>query len=142
MSPVLTASVPLRLRSKVVLPTPLRPSSATASPLVHREIDGLQHRAAAIASGQVAGLQQHRSMGMGDALDRRRRGLRAVPGGAEIGRDHVGVGCDLRRLAVGDHAALVQHRDAVGDRQHAVDIVLDQQHGVGLGELADQFGRR
>jgi hypothetical protein len=44
----------------------------------------------------------------------------------------------LGRPAVGDDTALVQHGDAVGQRQHAVDVVLDQQHGVGLAKLADQ----
>ncbi len=32
----------------------------------------------------------------------------------------------------------MQHRDAIRQRQHAIDVVLDQQHGMRRGELADQ----
>ena len=49
-----------------------------------------------------------------------------------------GLLADLGGLAVGDQAALVQHGDAIGQRQHAVDVVFDQQHRVGVGQLADQ----
>ena len=32
----------------------------------------------------------------------------------------------------------MQHGDAIGQRQHAVDIVLDQQYRVCFRELSDQ----
>ncbi len=67
-----------------------------------------------------------------------RRGWRDDPLGAEIGRDHIGIGGDVGRRAVGDQAALMQHGDAIAERQHAVDVVLDQQHRMAVGELADQ----
>ncbi len=68
------------------------------------------------------------------------RRARSVLGRAEIGRDHFGIIRHFHRLAVGDDPALVQHRDAVGDRQHPVDVVLDQDDGVLGGQALDQIG--
>jgi hypothetical protein len=33
---------------------------------------------------------------------------------------------------------LIQHRDAVREREHAIDVVLNQQHGVTPGKIADK----
>ena len=60
------------------------------------------------------------------------------PFGTEIGGDDVGVAADLGRVAIGDQPALVQHGNAVGQGQDTVNVVLDEQHGVGVGQFANQ----
>ncbi len=47
-------------------------------------------------------------------------------GDAEIGVDDGLVGAHFGRRAVGDLAAVVEHRDAVGQAHHHADVVLDQ----------------
>jgi len=93
-----------------------------------------EHGAAAIACAQILD-RQHRFGGvmrrdLGQGRRRRGRG----PLGAEIGGDNLGIGSDLGRLAVRDQTPLVEHADPIGQCEHAVDVVLDEQHRVGLGE--------
>src|SRR5207247_3348465 len=57
---------------------------------------------------------------------------------AEVGRLHLAVLLDLRRRALGDHATLVQDRDAVGEGEDLVDVVLDQHDRDGPAQRADQ----
>ena len=56
--PALVCTVPVIARSIVVLPTPLRPSSATASPSCTDQIEIRQHQAAGIAGAHLFQLQQ------------------------------------------------------------------------------------
>ncbi len=56
---------------------------------------------------------------------------------AEIGFDHLGVLGDGSGCALGDHAALVQHIDAFGERRDGLHHMLDQQHRDARG--ADLF---
>ena len=46
---------------------------------------------------------------------------------AEIGLDHLRMGADLRRRAVGEPLAVVEHRDAVAGRHHHIHVMLDQE---------------
>ena len=39
---------------------------------------------------------------------------------------------------MGDHASLMQDRNAIGKRQNTIDIVFDHQDTVPTGELPDQ----
>ena len=57
---------------------------------------------------------------------------------AEIGFQHGWIVCDPRRFALRDDVPLMKYRDAVGQRQHAVDVVFDQEDRVVAGEVADQ----
>ena len=59
---------------------------------------------------------------------------------AEIDLVHFRVLAHLGRRPVHDHAPLVHHRDAVGEGEDAVDVVLDQQDGHPLAEPAQQRG--
>ncbi len=101
------------------------------------EIDAGQHRRAGITRRQSFDFEQNRRV-RGRAPLGRGRGRIAVSGGVEIGGHHGGVGGDLGWRAVGDDAALMQHGYAVGDRQHAVDVVLDQQHRMGFRQPLDK----
>ena len=63
-------------------------------------------------------------------------------GVAEVGVAHRLVAADLRGRAAGDHAAEVDHHDAVAGRHHEADVVLDEEHAhVALvGEPPDEAG--
>jgi hypothetical protein len=52
---------------------------------------------------------------------------------AEIHRAHLRVGHDLLRRALREHGALHQHGDLLGEAEHHIHVVLDDQHGdVGI----------
>ena len=59
---------------------------------------------------------------------------------AEVRRLDLGVLLDLGRLALRDDAALVEHGDPVGERQHLVDVVIDQDDRERAVKRADQVG--
>ena len=105
---------------------------------VDDEGEVFQDDTARVAGAELVDDQDRFGGGVGRAVGVGRRGWRDDAFGAQVGGDDVGVAGDLGGVAVGDQAALVQHGDAVGQSEHAVDVVLDQQHGVGVGELADQ----
>ncbi len=46
---------------------------------------------------------------------------------AQIDAPDLGIGADRRRVAVGDDAPLVQHRDLLGDREHDGHVVFGEQ---------------
>ena len=46
---------------------------------------------------------------------------------SEIDAAHLGIAAHLLRRAVGDHAALMQHRDLLRDGEHDVHVVLGEQ---------------
>ena len=48
--------------------------------------------------------------------------------GADVDLAHLRVVARIVDAAVHQHAAFVHHGDDVGDLEHAVDVVLDQQH--------------
>ena len=80
----------------------------------HLEVDPEQDLALA-----VAGLEP---------LNRQHRGLVVLF--AEIGHAHAGMVSDLVRGSGRDDAAADQNRNAVGEREHDVHVVLDQEDGV------------
>ena len=59
-----------------------------------------------------------------------RRPQAASAGAPQVGLDDPRVALDLRRRALGDLLAEVEHGDAVGDAHDQAHVVLDQQHGV------------
>jgi hypothetical protein len=66
----------------------------------------------------------------------RHRRSTAFSGVAQVGRLHLVVGAHGLRRVAGDHAAVDHHRDAVGDAEHRVHVVLDQQDRVAGLQLA------
>ena len=104
--------------------------------LVDDEVQPVEHRAAAVTTAHAFQQQQRfRVLAHRAAIDTRRDRFARR---AEIGGDDLGIARDIGRFAVGDDAPLVQHRDPVGQRQHAVDVVLDQQHRVRRRQFPDQ----
>ncbi len=59
---------------------------------------------------------------------------------AEIGRLDLGVLLDLGRPALGDDPTLMEHGDAVGQREYLVDVVIDEHDGDRLAQGPDQVG--
>src|SRR4051812_21040880 len=102
-------------RTVVVLPMPLRPISVTISPAA---MSNDTPNSTWLRPYAVSTLE---SCSSGSAIERHRLLL------AQIGAAHVGICANCRRLSRRNHAAVDQHGDAVGEREHRVHVVLDQQ---------------
>ena len=86
-----------------------------------RQVDVLEHDGLAVAGR--------------DALEfERAQPWRGLP---EIDRAHVGVGANLLRRAFGEDRAAHQHGDALGEAEHEVHVVLDDEHGDVLRQRVD-----
>src|SRR5262249_870723 len=66
------------------------------------------------------------------------RGRAGSLGRAEIGLLHALVGADLRGAALGQHLALVEDGDAVGDVHHHFHLVLDEDHRAPDRDATDE----
>ena len=92
----------------------------TISPSPTVEVDALQDVALAVEGVQVADFEHHAAI---------------LP---EIRFLHRAVGADLRRRSGGDHLAIDQHRDRVGEVEHHAHVVLHHHQRLALGHAADQ----
>src|SRR5580692_4412737 len=115
--PVRLPTIPMIDFSVVVLPAPLRPSSVTTSPASTWKLtpcstwDSPYHACKlSTASSWEAG-----------AL--------TMPH-PHIGLAHFRIGGNRLVVALGENASAGQHRDAVGQRRHDAEIMLDHQHGA------------
>src|SRR5471032_2347437 len=62
---------------------------------------------------------------------------------SEVGVDHRLIALYFRRQTFGDRFAVFQHRDAVAQAHHQLDVVLDQQHGLAFVlDLDQQLAQR
>src|SRR5581483_5248703 len=105
---------PMMARSVVVLPTPLRPSSAAASPGFTSRLTPCR-----ICSLPICTCRSRR-LSTDCLLD-----IILVLRTAEIGLAHTLVRGDLAWAAGGEHAALRHHSDVVGDLEHDLHVMLD-----------------
>src|SRR4051812_19330284 len=101
-------------RSVVVLPTPLRPSSATDSPLPTSSDTPCRMCSLPRCTCTPESLSM-RFLVLEDVV------LRA----AEVGLAHALVGADRLRRAARQHRALRHHRDVVGKAEDHFHVVLD-----------------
>ncbi len=105
---------PTSVSSSVVLPVPLRPSSASDCPCVEREVDALDDDGLAVAGAQVLDAQQlsHARLRLAE-IDRRdaRVARRSSPASPSA-----------------KHRAVDQHGHALREAEDEVHVVLDQQH--------------
>src|SRR5688572_1427036 len=99
---------PIRQRSSVVLPSPLRPTSVTISPSSHP----IHTSRRACASPYQADSPSTINMGV-----------------SEVGGDDPGVVADLGVRALDQHLAVLQHGHPVGEVGDHVHVVLDQDDG-------------
>src|SRR6266850_469531 len=111
--PELARSAPAIAISVVDLPAPLRPSRATASRGATRRVTSRTTTPAPYPAVRCATA----SLSRVGASDR-----------AKVDLLHKGIGADLGRSPVGDLDAVIEHRDAFGQRKHSVEIVLDDHH--------------
>ena len=111
-------TTPIRLFSVVLLPAPLRPSSATTSLRSTRSDDVEQDVRIAVIAVQPVDLEQAH--------------VEHSVHAAEIGFLHLGVALDLLRRAFDQHAAFLQHGDALGQLEQRIHVVVDDDHGAAL----------
>src|ERR1700722_8465656 len=97
--------------TKVVLPVPLRPNSAST---------WLSGRRSDMPCKTTASPYPERSPSM-----HRRSGIGGL---AEIDRFHPCVARHFVRRTLDQHRAIDQHRNPVGETEHQIHVVLDQQH--------------
>src|SRR6185436_6880133 len=107
-------SAPIRARSNVVLPAPLRPIRPHISPSRRSN-----EASRMIGTGPIATLR----------LDTLSMGRARAELGAADQHLHLLVGERDRRRAVGDHGAVVERQHPVGVARYDVHVVLDEQHG-------------
>src|SRR5215831_4501849 len=130
MVPRLRGVSPMIARSVVVLPTPLRPSSAAHSPGFTSRLTPCRMCSLPIWTCTSS------SLSMRVFLD-----VVLVLLTAEIGLAHTLVGRDLRRAAGGEYSALRHHGDVVGDLEHDLHVVLDDDDVDCPRQLADLVDR-
>src|SRR5438309_4907113 len=112
---------PEMVRTKVVLPAPLRPSTAGMAPW------GTENETSSSATTPPYATVSSATSSMGHRL-------------TEIGRGHVGVGTNFCRSPRRDDPAEVQDRDLVADGHHHVDVVRltrDAHAGAKLAQQSD-----
>src|ERR1700674_4907122 len=102
------------------------------------EVNIVQDQARPVACGYALQLQQRLSFLPSVGGDRWRRRCLAVA--TEVSGDALRMPRDFARRADGDNATLMQYCNAVGERKHPVDVVLDQQDGVFHGKAFDKPG--
>src|SRR5436190_7306392 len=107
---------PMMVRSAVVLPAPLRPSSMVSSPR-------------GTARSTPCRMWYWSMCVCTPASVSNGSGTSSFLHDAQIGFLHHRRCDDFRRLAVCDELPLVQHDDAVGQRADHVHLVFHQQHG-------------
>src|SRR5258705_7179681 len=128
--PRLRGLKPMVARSVVVLPTPLRPSSAADSPPFTSRLTPCRMCSLPMWTWTSS------SLSMRLFLD-----VVLVLLAAEIGFAHALVGGDLRRAAGCENGALRHHGDVVGDLEHDLHVVLDDDDVDRTRQLADLLDR-
>src|SRR5229473_7004659 len=114
----------------VVLPAPLRPSRVTTSPAKTSKVAPWSTWDSPYQACRASTASRGAALGLSMA-------------GTEISLAHRRVGRDRFVVALGQHPAAREHRDAVGEVGDHAEIVLDHQHravgGNRLDERADAF---
>src|SRR5438445_11057776 len=106
-------SAPAMAISVDVFPAPLRPSSATASPLATRSDAFRTTVLPPYATDRFSTMS--------------RSGV--LVGATKVDLLHAMVGTNLGRCPVGDQHAVVKDRDPLGDREDHVKVMLDEHQG-------------
>ena len=117
------------------MPAPLRPSSATTSCSRTSSDTSLQDMALAVE--RVDAIEREQRLGAGRADARLAMPRAPHPSRCKPPARAWRIARVLHR-AVQQHLAFVHDRHVVGEAEHAVDVVLDQQHRNVGGELLDQ----
>src|ERR1700732_2723733 len=126
IAPLVFDTNPIIARSVVVLPTPLRPSNAADSPGFTSRLTPCRMCSLPIWTWTS------RRLSMGGLLDEI-----LVLGAAEIGFADALIVGDGRRTAAGQDRPLGQNGDVVGDPEHDIHVVLDNDDIDGARQVAD-----
>src|SRR5580700_9433277 len=126
--PVRFSTMPMIALSVVVLPTPLRPSSVTTSPACTSKVTPWSTWDSPYQASRLLTARSGCGSGM----------TCLKMAGPEIGLAHRRIPRHRLVVALGQHVATGQHRDAVAQIGDDAEIVLDHQHGALVGERADQ----
>src|SRR6478752_2350040 len=110
---------PVMVRSSVVLPAPLAPSTAVTSPRGAVKETSLRARTAPYD------VESSLTSSIGDRV-------------AEVGGLHGRVVAHVGRAARRDDLAEVEDHEVVADRHDEVHVVLDEHHGHPVGQAAEQ----
>src|SRR5215210_1800435 len=124
--PRLRGARPMMARNVVVLPTPLRPSSATDSPGFTSKLTPCRMCSLPKWTCTSASLSMYRLL---DEV--------LVLRTAEVSLTHSFVGGDFLRAAVRQDRPLSHHGNVVRDLEHDFHVVLDDDDVDALGEFAD-----
>src|SRR5262245_14479852 len=124
--PRLLRASPMMARSVVVLPTPLRPSSAAHSPAFTSRLTPCRMCSLPIWTWTSS------SLSMGGLFD-----VILILVATEVGLAHALVVGDLSRGAGHQDRALRHHGDVVGDPEHDLHVVFDDDDVDRTGEFAD-----
>src|SRR5262249_20819745 len=135
MAPALARTNPEIVRNSVVLPAPLEPTMQAISPsLTSRSI--LHKTVTSPYPDRSSRMLKSGSAMAGPAVS-------LCKPGPEIGLYHPLVARHCVGRALADEGAMVQHEDAVGEGEHHLHQMLDDQDGHALrGDAADQVERR
>src|SRR5688572_33370867 len=116
--------IPMIERTVVVLPMPLRPRRLTTCD-----------------AGTSSEMPNSTWLRPYDVCRSRTSSMNRSASGflAKVGPAHFRVRPDLLGQAGGDDAAVDQHRDAVGELEHRVHVVLDQDHGLAALERGEEL---
>src|SRR5205807_3172723 len=128
--PALRRTRPMMARNVVVFPTPLRPSSAAHSPVFTARFTPCRMCSRPMWTWTPS------SRSMGGLFH-----IVFVFFAAEIGLAHPLVRGDLARGPGRENAALGHHGDVVGDFEHHIHVVLDDDDVDRAGKLADLLDR-
>jgi hypothetical protein len=137
IAPEAGVTSPAMVLSKVDLPAPLRPSSATISPLPTSRDGSFSIQYVALAEERIDGVEAQDGCGLAwlrAAACHRRHAA------AGVDLLHARVAFDLLRRSAKEDLALIHHGDALREAEHAIHVVLHDQHWNPAGDARHQTG--
>src|SRR5260221_2335518 len=121
MAPAWNVVWPMIVARSVVLPTPLRPSTASEP-----------------RSGTSSATSSRITVSPYPARSPCRRSASAMRL-AQVHGAHAAIGRDLVGAALDQHLSLHQHRDAIGEAEHQIHVVLDDEDRDIAGQRTEDF---
>src|SRR5579872_1509267 len=131
-SPACSVVWPMTVDSSVVLPTPFLPITLMHSP--GARLSSMSSITTVSPYPAETPCRRSALAMMGHLM---RPLVRPLAGLTEIDFAHPLIGFDLARRSLGEYGAADHHSDPVGETEHHIHVVLDDQHGDVLRQLID-----